>query len=154
GRSLRTNKRSHSAGRRADAAVIPVWPIGGHARSSGRCALHLGTRSRSASCRRWRPDVRSGSGGSFFEPLDRAGVLRRMSRASADMREAERREELADGALVIGDPEALENDALQVDPAPAHHTVHGPVRTGLDELRDLASLLLREAWLRTLGPAV
>ena len=90
----------------------------------------------------------------FFKSLDRAGILRRMARAGADVGEAEPLEELADRALVIGDPEALEDDALQVDPTPAHHAVHGPVRTGFDELRNLKTLLLREARLATFGPVV
>ena len=77
-----------------------------------------------------------------------------MARAGADVREAEPLEKLADRALVIGDAEALEDDALQVDPTPAHHAVHGPVRARFDELRDLSSLLLREARLGTFGPAV
>ena len=90
----------------------------------------------------------------FFKSLDRAGILRRMARAGADVGEAEPLEELADRALVIGDPEALEDHALQVDPTPAHHAVHGPVRTGFDELRNLKTLLLREARLATFGPVV
>ena len=70
------------------------------------------------------------------------------------MREAERLEELADRALVVGDPEALDDDTLQIDPTPAHHPVHGPVRPYLDELCDFGTLLDREARLRTFGPAV
>jgi len=46
------------------------------------------------------------------------------------MGEAERLQELANCALVVADPEPLENDALQVDPTPAHHTVDGLVRPG------------------------
>jgi hypothetical protein len=70
------------------------------------------------------------------------------------MGEAERLQELANCALVVADPEPLENDALQVDPTPAHHTVHGLVRPGCDEFGYLGPLLLREARLGTLGPAV
>ncbi len=51
-------------------------------------------------------------GGNFFESLDRARILRRVTWARADVREAERLENLADRALVIGDPEALSDDAL------------------------------------------
>ena len=91
---------------------------------------------------------------SFFERLDRALVLPRVTRAGADMREAEPLEELADRALVVGDPEALQDHALQVDPAPAHDPVHGPVRPGLDEFCDLGPLLGREARLGSLRPAV
>jgi hypothetical protein len=50
------------------------------------------------------------------------------------VREAKPLEELAHRALVIGDPEALEDDALQIDPPPTDHAMHGPVRAGLDEL--------------------
>jgi hypothetical protein len=70
------------------------------------------------------------------------------------MREAERPEELADCALVIGDPEALGDDALQVEPPPTDHAVHGPVRACLDEFGDLGALPLREARRGTLGPVV
>ena len=70
------------------------------------------------------------------------------------MREAERLEELTNGPLVIGHPEAFEDDPLQVDPAPPDHAVHGPVRAGLDERGDLSALPLRQARLGTLGPAV
>ena len=80
-------------------------------------------------------------------------VLSRVTRPRADVREAERLKELAN-RVVIGDPEALKNNALQVDPAPAHDAMHGPVRAGLNELCDLGALLRREARLRTLGPAV
>ena len=64
-----------------------------------------------------------------------------MTRAGADVGEAERLQELADRALVIGNPEPLVDDALQVDPPPAHNAMHDPVRAGLDELNDLGSLL-------------
>ena len=67
--------------------------------------------------------------GKFFR-LDRERILRRVARAGADMGEAERLQELANCALVVADPEPLENDALQVDPPPAHHTVDGLVRPG------------------------
>ena len=90
----------------------------------------------------------------FFKRLDRALILRRVPRAGADVREAERLKQLADRALVVGDPEALQDEALQVDPTPAHHAMHGPVRPGLDKLGDLGALLGREARLGTLGPAV
>ncbi len=76
-----------------------------------------------------------------------------MTRAGADVREAERPEDLADRALVVGDPEALDDDALQIDPALPHDAVHGPVRAGLDEFGDLGPLFLAEARLGTFGPA-
>jgi hypothetical protein len=77
-----------------------------------------------------------------------------MPGAGADVGEAERLEQLADRSLVIRDPEALADDTLQVDPAPADDPVHGPVRPGLDEVGDLGPLLGREARLRTFRPAV
>jgi hypothetical protein len=92
--------------------------------------------------------------GTFFERLDRARILRRVTRTGADVREAESLEELAHRALVVGDAEALQDDALQVDPPPAREAVHGPVRPSLDELRDLGTLLLREARLSAFGPGV
>ena len=55
---------------------------------------------------------------------------------------------------MIGDPEALADHPLQVDPAPAHDPVYGPVRTRLDEFRQFGPLLRREARLGSLGPAV
>ena len=79
--------------------------------------------------------------GKVFERLDRASVLRRVTRASADVREAKRLEELADRALVVGDAEALADDALQINAPPAHDAVHGPVWAGLDELGDVGTLL-------------
>ncbi len=41
GRSRRTDRRSHSAGRPAGAAAIRASPIAGRGRSSGRCARRL-----------------------------------------------------------------------------------------------------------------
>jgi hypothetical protein len=68
--------------------------------------------------------------------------------------EAERLQELADCALVITNPEPLEDDALQVDSAPAHHTVDGLVRPSCNEFGYLGPLIIRQARLGTLGPAV
>src|SRR3954465_12169943 len=95
-----------------------------------------------------------GAGHTFFERLDRAPVLSRVTRTATDVREAQRLEELADRALVVGDPEALHDDALQIDPTPAYDPVHSPVRAGLDELPDLCALLRRETGRRAFGPAV
>jgi hypothetical protein len=67
---------------------------------------------------------------------------------------AERLEQLADRALVVRHPEARQDEPLQVDPPPAHHAMHGPVGAGLDKLRDLGALLLRQTRLGTLGPTV
>src|SRR3954471_5175154 len=90
--------------------------------------------------------------GSLFERLDRPLILSRVTRTGADVREAERLQ-LADRALMISDPEALAAHTLQVDPAPAHDPVYGPVRTRLDEFRQFGPLLRREARLGAPGPA-
>ena len=66
-----------------------------------------------------------------------------MARPGADVGEAEHLEQLADGALMISDAEALGDQALQVDPAPAHHAMHGAVGTGLDQIGELGLLLGR-----------
>jgi hypothetical protein len=92
--------------------------------------------------------------GKFFERLDRALILRRVTRAGADVREAELVQELAHRALMGGDPEAIEDHPLQVDPTPAHHAMHGSVRTGLDEAGQLGLLLGGEAGRVAFGPGV
>src|SRR5918995_3857409 len=120
------------------------WPM----RASSWNQISIGLRA--AMGPRWALSV----SGTFFERLDRALILRRVTRAGADVREAELVQELADRALMVGDPEAIEDHPLQVDPTPAHHAMHGSVRTGLDEPRDLSSLLLGKARLGTFGPAV
>jgi hypothetical protein len=59
-----------------------------------------------------------------------------------------------DRALVIGHPEALGDEMLQVDPAPAHDTMHGPIRTGLDQAGQFRLLVWRQAPRVALGPGV
>src|SRR3954468_23995896 len=110
---------------------------------------------------RWRRPVRSPRTSRLptgrairFERLDRALILHRVTRARADMREAERLQELADRALVVVDAEALADDPLQVDPTPAHDAMHDPVGPGLDEFCDLGPLSGRQARLRPLRPAI
>jgi len=66
-----------------------------------------------------------------------------MARPGADVGEAERLEQLADGALVVIHPEALDDQALKVDPSPAHHAMHGAVGTGLDQIGEFGLLLGR-----------
>jgi hypothetical protein len=90
----------------------------------------------------------------FFELRHDPLVLRRVTRAGADVREAELVQELADRALMGGDPEAIEDHPLQVDPTPAHNTMHGSVRTGLDEAGQLGLLLGGEAGRVAFGPGV
>ena len=64
-------------------------------------------------------------------------ILSRVASARADVGEDELLEDLADRALVVDDAEALGDDPLQVDAAPAHDAVPNPIRAGLDELCQL-----------------
>jgi hypothetical protein len=80
----------------------------------------------------------------FFERLDDLAILLGMTRPRADVREAQGLEQLADGALVIGNPEALLDDALEVDAPPAHHAVSRPIRAGFNELGEFRLLRNRK----------
>jgi hypothetical protein len=92
--------------------------------------------------------------GKFFERRDGLPVLSRVTWASADVAEAEPVQDLAHRALVIGHPEALGDEALQVDPPPAHDAMHGLIRTGLDELGQVSLLRGGQARRMALGPGV
>jgi hypothetical protein len=92
--------------------------------------------------------------GSFFELRHDPLVLSGMARASADGAEAELVQDLAHCALVIGHAEALGDEALQVDPAPAHDAMHGPIRADLDDLGQFGPLLDGQAGRMALGPGV
>src|SRR5687768_4021870 len=92
--------------------------------------------------------------GKFFERCDGLPVLSRVAGTGADVAEPEPVQDLAHRALVIGHPEALGDEALQVDPPPAHDAMHGPIRTGLDELGQLGLLRGRQARRMALGPGV
>ena len=81
--------------------------------------------------------------GKFFISLDDLAILLRVLRAGADVGEAQGLQELADGLLVVVDAIALGDHLLQIDPAPAHHAMHGAIRAGLDQRRQF--LLLRLA---------
>jgi hypothetical protein len=59
--------------------------------------------------------------------------------------EAQPVQELADRALVQLDLVAIDDDGLQVDPAPAHHAIPLRVRTALDEPLHFRHLLRRQA---------
>jgi hypothetical protein len=83
--------------------------------------------------------------GSFFELRHDPLVLSGMARASADAAEAELVQDLAHCALVISHTEALGDEALQVDPAPAHDAMYGPIRADLDDLGQFGPLRGREA---------
>jgi len=80
-----------------------------------------------------------------FERLDGLPILRRVTRAGADVGEAELVQDLAHRALVVGDAEALGDEVLQVDSAPAHDPMHRPIRAGLDEARQVCLLIGRQA---------
>ena len=114
-----------------------------------------------------RPDTlkQTGSAANLDKPLaDGAGhtficfdsplVLSRMARPRAHVGKAELLEKLADVALMIVDVEALGDDALKVNPAPSHDAVGFPVRTHLDDLRQLIQLFRRQARRRTIRPVV
>jgi hypothetical protein len=87
-----------------------------------------------------RRDGRSARAGSFFESLDDLLVLGGVARPRADVGKAELLEKLADVALVIVDAEALGDDALKINPSPAHDAVDFPVRTRLDDRGQLGQL--------------
>jgi hypothetical protein len=91
---------------------------------------------------------------SFFERRDRLGLLAWMKRAGADVREADLLQDLADGALVIDDPEPLLDDALEIDPAPAHDTIDRTVRAGLHDLGQCRQLRRRQARRGAFRPTV
>lgn len=67
-----------------------------------------------------------------------------MPRPRADVGETERFQDLADGALVVVDPEAFLDDLSQVDPSPPDDAVGGTIRAGLDDLGQFGQLLLRQ----------
>ncbi|MBA3517769.1 MAG: hypothetical protein H0T75_09050 [Rhizobiales bacterium] len=64
-------------------------------------------------------------------------------RPAADVGEAERLEQLADRALMIGDAEALGDQALKVNPSPAHDAMRGAVGASLDQIGEFGLLLGR-----------
>ena len=74
-----------------------------------------------------------------------------MTGPRADVGEAEFLEELSDIAGMKVDAEPLGDDALEVDPPPAHDAVLLMIRTRLDDLREPSQLLRRR---RGLGPSV
>ena len=63
-----------------------------------------------------------------------------MARAGADVAEPEPVQDLAHRALVINHAEALRDEALQVDSAPAHDAMYSPIRAALDEANQLGLL--------------
>ena len=79
----------------------------------------------------------------FFKSLDHALILGRMARARAHMRESKPLEKLSDVALVKPDAEPLADDALEVDPTPAHDAVDPGVRAGFNNRRQFRQLTRR-----------
>ena len=68
-----------------------------------------------------------------------------MAGARADGAGAELVQDLAHSALVVGDAEALGDEVLQVDSAPAHDPMHRPIRAGLDQTSQLRLLVRGQA---------
>src|SRR5271170_1021023 len=99
---------------------------------------------------RWALSAR----GKFFKCLDDPPVLGRVARPGAYVGKAELLEKLANVTFVIVDAEPLGDDALEVDPSPAHDAVLLAIRTYLDDGRELDQLLSRQARLGTLRPIV
>src|ERR1700727_482464 len=97
-------------------------------------------------CRRGGPYV--------FESLDGPLVLSWMTGPRTDVGEAEFLEELSDITRMKVDAEPLGDDALEVEPTPAHDAVLLTIRTRLDDLRELSQLLRRKTRLGTLRPVV
>ena len=74
-----------------------------------------------------------------------------MARPGAHVGEAELLEKLSDIARVIVDTEPLGDDALEINPSPAHDAVLLTIRSRLDNLRELSQLRCRR---RGSGPSV
>ena len=79
----------------------------------------------------------------FLKHLDDPLVLSRMTGPRTDMGEAKLLQKLSDIAGMKLDAEPLGDDALEVDPPPAHDAILLTIRAGLDDLRELGQLLYR-----------
>ena len=77
-----------------------------------------------------------------------------MLRPRADVAEAPLVQELAHRALMIGDTVPLRDELLQVHAPPAHHPMHRPIWSLLDELSQCGQLLRRQTRWVALGPGV
>lgn len=75
-----------------------------------------------------------------------------MARSGAHVGEAEHPQQCPDIALVIGHPETLLDDALQIDPPPAHHPVLGRVQSSLDDPGQLSLFVPQIAAVEGSGP--
>jgi len=89
-----------------------------------------------------------------FEFLDDVGVLCRMLRTCADVRETEPVQQFADIARVVVHAEAILDDALQIDASPARDAVNSTVRTLFDDRGQVGLLLGRQTRWRTRRPLV
>src|SRR6185312_7156322 len=124
--------------------VIPSWPIGKRGCSSGRPASRPGTRPQSAFPGRvWSRSPRP-AWESFFKCRDRLRILHRMARPGAEVREAELLERATQAHLRQIDTEALSENTLQVDAAPAYDPILLRVGAGLDKLLQCLFLLVGE----------
>jgi hypothetical protein len=74
-----------------------------------------------------------------------------MTGPRTDVGEAELLQQFPDIARMKVDAEPFGDNALEVDPTPAHHPVDLTIRAGLDDLRELSSC---SAERRGLGPSV
>ncbi len=81
----------------------------------------------------------------FFERLDFGRVLAEMPRSRRDMAERQPPQNFADRPLVIGNVPARQYPPLQIDAAPANHTVCFNLRTVFDQPGQLGFLLGRQA---------
>jgi hypothetical protein len=77
-----------------------------------------------------------------------------MTGPRTDGGEAKLLEQFSDITWMKVDAEPLGDDALEVEPTPAHDAVDLTIRTRLDDLRELSQLLRRKARLGTLRPVV
>lgn len=77
-----------------------------------------------------------------------------MTGASADVREADRLEDLADGSLVVCDAEAVRDDLPQVEAPPPDDAVDPAIGAGLDDLGEFGQLRLRQPGRVALGADV
>jgi hypothetical protein len=121
--------------------VCRALPIAGPCHSSGRSAPRPETKSQLAFPLAYRRDERSVFVRSFFESLDRLGILPGMTWPCAHMRETEFVQQCSDIALMIIDSETLVEDALEIDAPPAHHTIYRKLRTRFDDGREFRLLL-------------
>ena len=77
-----------------------------------------------------------------------------MTGPRTDVGEAKFLEELSDIARMKVDAQPLGDDALEVEPTPAHDAILLTIRPRLDDLRELSQLLRRKARLGTRRPIV